>query len=197
MKEVYKMDKQRIEKAVKEILYAIGENPEREGLLETPKRVANMYEEVFAGVKYTNEQIANMFNKTFEDGYCSNKDDIVVIKDITAFSYCEHHMALMYDLNISVAYIPDGKIIGLSKVARICELICKRLQVQERIGSDIAETIQIATGSNDVMVIIKGKHSCMTARGIKNTTSETVTTTCRGRFQSEKYQNKIFNMIKN
>ena len=100
------IDKKRIENAVKEILLAIGENPEREGLKETPQRVARMYEEVFEGVKYSNKEIAQMFNKCFKH----EGKEIVLVKDIPAFSYCEHHMALMYNMNVSVAYIPNGKV---------------------------------------------------------------------------------------
>lgn len=139
------IDKLRIEKAVREILESLGDDPEREGLKETPKRVAKMYEEVFEGMNYTNKQLAEKFCKCFE----TDNNDLVVIKDIPIFSYCEHHMALMYNMTVSVAYIPNGKVLGLSKFARIADMVGKRLQLQERIGSDIAEIIQIATGSND------------------------------------------------
>ena len=107
-----KFDKVKIEKAIRDILIAIGEDPDREGLKETPQRVAKMYEEVFEGIQYTNEEIANMFNKTFTH----KERDIVIEKDIPAFSYCEHHIALMYNMNITVAYIPNEKVIGLSKI---------------------------------------------------------------------------------
>jgi GTP cyclohydrolase I len=105
------------------------------------------------------------------------------VKDIEIFSYCEHHMALMYDMKVTVAYIPNGKVIGLSKIARIADMAAKRLQLQERIGSDIAEIIQEVTDSNSVAVKINGCHSCMTARGIKKTSAETVTTTFTGQFK--------------
>lgn len=140
------IDKPRIENAIKEILLALGDNPDREGLKETPKRVAKMYEEVFEGMNYTNEEIAEKFCKCFE----TNNNDLVIIKDIPIFSYCEHHMALMYNMTVSIAYIPNGKVLGLSKFARIADMVGKRLQLQERIGSDIAEIIQLATDSNDV-----------------------------------------------
>lgn len=173
------VDKLRIEKAVREILEALGDDPEREGLKETPKRVAKMYEEVFEGMNYTNKQLAEKFCKCFE----TNNNDLVVIKDIPIFSYCEHHMALMYNMTVSVAYIPNGKVLGLSKFARIADMVGKRLQLQERIGSDIAEIIQLATGSNDVLVVVEGEHSCMTARGIKSRGAKTRTATIRGLFE--------------
>lgn len=177
-----KIDKQRIEKAVKEILIAIGEDPEREGLLETPTRVANMYEEVFEGIQYSNDEIAEMFKKCFEH----KGDDIILVKDIPAFSYCEHHLALMYNMNISVAYLPKGKVLGLSKIARIVDMVTKRLQLQERIGTDIAEIMQKACDTQDVAVFIKGEHSCMTARGIKKPGTRTTTLTLKGQFKENK-----------
>lgn len=173
------IDTKRIEKAVKEIIIALGDNPEREGLVDTPKRVAKMYEEVFEGMNYTNKEIAKMFNKSFE----TDNDDLVVVKDIPIFSYCEHHLALMYNMTVSVAYIPKGKVIGLSKISRIAEMVGKRLQLQERIGSDIADIMSEATGSPDVLVVVQGEHSCMTARGIKSRGSKTRTATIRGQFR--------------
>ena len=167
-----KIDTEKIEYHIREILKALGDDPEREGLIDTPKRVAKMYEEVFEGMNYTNHEIAQMFDKTFEE-------------DIDIFSYCEHHMALMYDCKVTVAYIPNGKVIGLSKIARVADMVSKRLQLQERIGSDIAEIISEITGSQDVAVMIEGCHSCMTARGIKKNNSKTFTRTLRGRFKDE------------
>lgn len=179
------MNKQGIEKAITELLIALGEDPAREGLKETPKRVAKMYEEVLAGIKYTNEEIANMYNKCFS----VDTNSIVKVKDIKAFSFCEHHLALMYDMSIDVGYIPNGKVIGLSKIPRIVELVCKRLQLQEKIGEDIAEIIKLATGSNDVVVKISGKHACMTTRGVKARESNTTTIVKHGKFKLyENYQ---------
>lgn len=176
------IDTERIEKAVKEIIEALGDDPNREGLIETPKRVAKMYNEVFEGMNYTNEEIAQMFNKSFE----TDNDDLVVVKDIPIFSYCEHHLALMYNMTVSVAYIPNGRVIGLSKISRIAEMVGKRLQLQERIGSDIADIMMKATGSKDVLVVVQGEHSCMTARGIKSRGSKTRTATIRGDFRENK-----------
>lgn len=174
-------DRKKIEKAIYDILEAIGENPEREGLKETPKRVAKMYEEVFEGIQYSNDEIANMFNKTFEQG----GDNIVIMKDIPAFSYCEHHLALMYNMKITVAYLPNGRVLGLSKIARIVDMITKRLQLQEKIGTDIAEVIAKACNTDDVAVYIEGEHSCMTARGIKKPGTLTTTTTFTGKFEED------------
>ncbi len=179
-------DKEAIEYHVRGILKAIGEDPDREGLAETPERVARMLEEVLEGTAYTNHEIAQMFGKTFEAPCDDEEDNVIVMKDITIFSYCEHHFALMYDMSVNVAYIPRGKVLGLSKIARICDMAAKRLQLQERIGSDIAEIISEAAETPDVAVFIKGCHSCMTSRGIKNASSKTETLTCRGRFRTEK-----------
>ena len=180
------IDKEAIKEHIRGILVALGDDPDREGLKETPDRVAKMYEEVFEGMNYSNHEIAQMFSKTFEDDL-SVKDhkDMVIVKDIDIFSYCEHHMALMYDMKVTVAYVPNGKVIGLSKIARIADMVSKRLQLQERIGTDIAEIMQEITGSEDVAVLIEGCHSCMTARGIKKTDAKTYTTTLRGRFQTD------------
>ena len=171
-----------IQASVRNILKALGDDPNREGLKDTPKRVAKMYDEVFAGMRYTNEEIANMFGKCFNE---PEAKDLVLMKDIGAFSYCEHHMALMYNMKISVAYIPNGKVIGLSKIARIVDMVCRRLQLQERIANDIADIMQMATGAEDVMVVIEGEHSCMTARGIKKPGTMTESVALRGAFKTE------------
>ena len=181
------IDKEKIKEHIRGILEALGDDPEREGLKDTPKRVAEMYAEVFEGMNYSNREIADMFNKTFEDdlSFDKNSDDMVIVRDSDIFSYCEHHMALMYDMKVTVAYVPAGKVIGLSKIARLADMASKRLQLQERIGTDIAEIIQIVTGSEDVAVLIEGCHSCMTARGIKKSAAKTYTSALRGRFKND------------
>ena len=190
------IDEEAIKEHVRGILIALGEDPDREGLVETPKRVAHMYSEVFEGINYTNEEIAEMFGKTFEAPDDSGSD-IVIVKDIDAFSYCEHHMALMYDMHVSVAYIPKGKVLGLSKIARIADMVAKRLQLQERIGTDIAYIMSKVTGSEDVAVVIEGSHSCMTARGIRNASAKTFTTTFTGKFdKNETLQNKLMMLLR-
>lgn len=190
------IDKDAIREHVRGILIALGDDPEREGIKDTPDRVARMYEEVFEGMNYSNDEIATMFDKSFEQPG-ENNGDMVLVKDIEVFSYCEHHLALMYDMKVSVAYIPKGKVLGLSKVARIADMVAKRLQLQERIGTDIAYVMKKVTGSNDVAVIIEGSHSCMTARGIKNNGAKTVTTTLEGRFNEDvQLQNRLMMMLK-
>ncbi|MGI5932859.1 MAG: GTP cyclohydrolase I FolE [Eubacterium sp.] len=181
------IDREAIKMHIRGLLEALGDDPDREGLKETPDRVARMYEEVFEGMNYTNHEIAEMFNKTFEDklSFSNSSNDLVIIRDIDIFSYCEHHMALMYDMKVTVAYLPKDRVIGLSKVARIADMVSKRLQLQERIGTDIAEIIQEVTGSEDVAVLIDGCHSCMTARGIKKSAARTSTSTLRGRFETD------------
>lgn len=177
------IDQEAIKEHIRGILIALGDDPEREGLKETPERVAKMYSEVFEGMNYTNHEIAQMFDKTFDIG--DDEQDMVVVKDIDVFSYCEHHLALMYDMKVTVAYIPKGRVIGLSKISRIAEMVGKRLQLQERIGRDIASIMTKITGSEDVCVLISAYHSCVSARGIKNTGAKTHTLTLRGRFKNE------------
>ncbi len=187
------IDTKAIEEHIRGILIALGDDPEREGLKETPKRVAKMYEEVFAGMNYSNHEIAEMYNKTFSDGIEEADEDgekiengrVVVMKDIDLFSYCEHHMALMYDMKATVAYVPHGSVIGLSKIARVCDMVGRRLQLQEKIGKDIADIITEITGSEDVAVTLEGYHSCVTARGIKKNNTKTFTAELRGAFRED------------
>lgn len=183
------IDEKKIEEHIRGILQAIGENTEREGLLETPSRVAKMFKERFEGIGYSNHEIASMFQKTFADNTVRSKNNCVIVKDIDAFSYCEHHIALIYDMKITVAYLPVNKIIGLSKIVRIVDMVCKRLQVQERIGEDIADIIEEITESRDIAILIEAKHSCVSSRGIKNVNCTTFTKTLRGKFQDEVVMN--------
>lgn len=181
------IDIEAVKEHIRGIIAALGDDPDREGLKDTPERVAHMYEEIFEGMNYSNHEIAEMFHKTFEEDleFVQGNQDLIVVRDIDIFSYCEHHLALMYDMKVSVAYIPNGKVIGLSKIARIADMVSKRLQLQERIGSDIAEIMQEIIGSEDVAVLIEGYHSCMSARGIKKVSAKTQTWTLRGRFQTD------------
>lgn len=165
-----------------ELLKALGADLESSSMCETPQRMTKYLKEVFEGMLYSNEEIAKMFDKQFEIG----SDDLVVVKDITVFSHCEHHMALMYDGKIAIAYLPtDGRVLGLSKFARIAELVCKRFQVQERIVRDIAEILELI-GIKDFMVVMYDtKHACMTTRGVKNYTSKTDALLTRGQFRQK------------
>lgn len=189
-----KIDTEKVMKATRMLLEALGDDPEREGLKETPKRVAKMYEEVFEGMCYTNEEIAQKFNKCFED---TTTGDLVVVDNIPVFSYCEHHMALMYDMKVSVGYIPNGKVIGLSKIARIADMCAKRLQLQERIGTDIYEVLKQVLNTENIIVVIEGSHSCMTARGIKKVNSKTKTACCKGVFMNNPtLRQEFYSLIK-
>ena len=197
MREVFdmtkKIDSDRIRAAIKEIIIALNDDPDRPGLVETPDRVARMFEEVYEGMCYTNEEIASMFDKTFEEIIT---DDMVIISDIPVFSHCEHHLALMYDMKVHVAYIPNGRVIGLSKVGRIADMVAKRLQLQERIGQDIADILEIVLQTKDVAVIIEGKHACMTSRGVKKD-SVTKTSTIRGKFrENAMLRAEMLNLLK-
>lgn len=186
-----------IEEHIRGILIALGDDPEREGLKDTPKRVAKMYEDIYKGMCYTNDEIAEMLNTTFEDDLVLGdaENDLVFMKDIEIFSHCEHHLALMYNMKVAVAYVPKQKVIGLSKIARIADMAGRRLQLQERIGSDIAEILEKITESEDVAVIIQGEHGCMTTRGIQKPGAKTITTTLRGRFNTDPMLNNKLMML--
>ena len=188
------MDLQKLEQAARLIIEAIGEDPNREGLLETPKRFADMMAEQLAYSEKTNDDIAKEFDKTF----ASEDSDLVVVKDIHIFSHCEHHIALMYNMNVAVGYIPKGKVIGLSKIARIADAVSKRMQIQERIGKDILEIMRKVVDSEDVIVYIAGEHSCMTARGVKKPGTVTETLATSGVFKTDAEMRKEFlSMVKN
>lgn len=175
------INKELITESIRNILIALGDDPDREGLKETPARVAKMYAEVFEGMQYSNEEIAAMFNKCFED---VKTGDLVVVQHIPIFSYCEHHLALMYNMDVSVGYIPKNKVIGLSKIARIADMVAKRLQLQERIGMDIMHILKEILETEDIIVVIKGEHACMTTRGIKKPGTVTKTSAISGAFES-------------
>ena len=187
-------DIEAVEKAVFNLLSAFGVDMNREGLRETPHRAAKYWRELLEGELYTNDQIADMYNKCFEDVKTS---DLVIEKDIEIFSHCEHHLALMYDMKVSIAYIPNGKVIGLSKMARIAEMVGKRLQLQERIGTDINYIMRKILGTDDVAVIIEGKHGCMTARGVKARTAVTRTACLHGRFETNaSLRSEMYSLLK-
>lgn len=185
------LNKEELEKVGRRFLELVDPNPDREGLIETPKRFAKYWCELLEGQLYTNEEIAKMFDKCFDFDENDNvvddktlKQDLVVESGITIFSHCEHHLALMYDMDVTIAYIPNKKVIGLSKMARIAEMVGKRLQLQEKIGNDIADVMKKILGTEDVAVLIKGKHGCMTARGAKAREAITRTSSLSGRFMT-------------
>ena len=185
------MDKQRIENAVREILIAIGEDPDREGLLETPKRVANMYEEIFAGLEANPERHLKIFNE-------GNNDEMVVVRDIPLYSMCEHHL-LPFSGKAHIAYIPsDGKIIGLSKIARIVSSFAKRPQVQERLTSQIADFLNNELTPKGVAVLIEAEHLCMSMRGIRAAGAKTRTSALRGSIRKDpRTRAEVLSLINN
>ena len=173
-----KIDKARIEAAFKEILIAIGENTEREGLKETPSRVARMYEEIFSGLHCDpSEHLLKQFS-------AEKHDEMVLIKDIPVYSMCEHHFMPFYGV-AHVAYIPrkEGAITGLSKIARTVEGYAKRPQVQERLTTEIADAVMERLNPQGVLVVIEAEHMCMTMRGVKKPGSKTITSAVRGNFK--------------
>lgn len=173
------MDKQRIEKAVREILEAIGENPDREGLKDTPKRIAKMYEEIFAGL---NEDPGKHLEIYFQD---EKHEELVLVKDIPFYSMCEHHFAPFFG-KAHVGYLPkNGKLTGLSKLARVVETVARRPQLQERLTATIAETIVEKLDPHGVIVVVEAEHMCMTMRGVKKSGSKTVTSAVRGLFNKD------------
>ena len=167
------MDKERIEKAVREILIAIGEDPDREGLVETPKRVASMYEEIFSGITDDPKRHIKVFSE-------KDNDEIVVVRDIPLYSMCEHHL-LPFIGKAHIAYIPsDGNVIGLSKLARIVDLFAKRPQLQERLTSQIADFLDEELKPLGIAVVVEAQHLCMTMRGAKAAGAVTNTSALRG-----------------
>ena len=171
------VDKQRIEKAVREILCAIGENPDREGLIETPERVARMYEEISEGYGKT---AAEPLSRVFE----AEGSSLVIERDISFSSTCEHHLMPFFG-KAHIAYISDGRVVGLSKLARTVEVYARRLQLQERMTAQIADSVYNELGAKGVMVVVEAEHTCMTARGVKKVGSRTVTTAVRGEVPAE------------
>lgn len=171
------MDNKKIEKAVKDILEAIGENPKRQDLLGTPKRVAEMYEEVLAGIDKNP-------SKELEILLAEDHDEIVLLKDIPLYSICEHHM-LPFIGKVHIAYVPQGnRVTGLSKLARVVDILAKRLQVQERLTTQIADIIMKKLKPKGVMVVIEAEHLCMSMRGIKKPGVTTITSAVRGLFRT-------------
>ncbi len=173
---VFSVDLQRIEHAVREILLAVGEDPDREGLRETPARVARMYAELFRGLRADPRR---HLKKVFVEKY----DEVVLVKDISFASICEHHL-LPFMGKAHIAYLPDGKVVGLSKLARVVEDISRRPQVQERMTEDIADLLMEELNAKGVTVIIEAIHTCMTVRGIRKPGSLCVTSAVRGIFRT-------------
>ena len=172
------MDRERIENAVREILIAVGEDPDREGLLETPSRVARMYEEIFSGLETDPEKFLKVFSE-------EKNDEMVVVRDIPLYSMCEHHL-LPFVGKAHIVYIPkEGKVIGLSKLARIVDCFARRPQIQERLTSQIADFLMDRLEPHGVAVVIEAEHLCMTMRGARAAGAKTKTSALRGVMKSD------------
>lgn len=171
----HQVDHGRIEKAVREILIAVGEDPDREGLQETPARVARMYAELFSGLR---EDPAIHLRKVFTEKY----DEVVLVKDIHFNSMCEHHL-LPFVGKAHIGYLPDGKVVGLSKLARVVESVGRRPQVQERMTEQIADLVENCLNAKGVAVVLEASHSCMTIRGVRRPGSSCITSAMRGAFR--------------
>lgn len=183
------VNKDKIKEAVTLLLEGIGEDINREGLRETPDRIARMYEEIFAGME---QKSSEHLSKTFH----AENNEIVLEKDIVFYSMCEHHLLPFYG-RAHVAYIPDGRVVGLSKIARTVEVYAKRLQLQEQMGAQIADALMNELGTKGAMVMIEAEHMCMTMRGVKKPGSQTVTIVTRGAFaEDEKLQNSFYHMLR-
>jgi GTP cyclohydrolase I len=169
------VDHARIEAAVREILLAVGEDPDREGLRETPARVARMYAELFAGL---GKDARQLLQKTFTQKY----DEMVIVKDIGFESMCEHHL-LPFLGKAHIGYLPNGKIVGLSKLARVVEMLARRPQIQERMTEELADLIMNELGARGVGVVLEASHTCMTIRGVRKSDSVCTTSAMRGGFK--------------
>ncbi len=182
------VDQNKIREAARLLLEGIGEDPDREGLKETPERIARMYEEIFAGMgRDGREELGKVF--TVENS------EMVLERDITFYSMCEHHMLPFYG-KAHVAYIPNGRVVGLSKLARTVEIYAGRLQVQERMTGQIADAVMKYLAPRGVMVVLEAEHTCMTMRGVRKPGSRTVTTAARGVFlEDESLQNRFFQLL--
>ena len=182
------MDKNKIEAAVRMLLEGIGEDVEREGLLETPARIARMCEEIYGGL---NQDAGVHLEKQFQ----VENNEMVVEKDITFYSTCEHHMLPFYG-KAHIAYIPDGKVVGLSKLARTVEVFARRLQLQEQLTGQIADALMEHMQPKGALVMIEAEHMCMTMRGIKKPGSQTVTVARRGIFETEpEWEERFFRIL--
>lgn len=183
------IDQKKIKEAVRLLLEGIGEDPDREGLKDTPDRIARMYEEIYGGL---DEDACVHLKKTFH----AENNRMVVEKDITFYSTCEHHLLPFYG-KAHIAYIPDGKVVGLSKLARTVEVFARRPQIQEQLTAQIADALMEHLKPKGVMVMLEAEHMCMTMRGVKKPGSQTVTVVKRGEFlEKEELTNLFFHMVK-
>lgn len=183
------VNKEKIEEAVRLLLEGIGEDCDREGLKETPDRVARMYEEIFAGME---QHAGDHLSKTFT----APNNEMILEKDISFYSTCEHHLMPFYG-KVHIAYIPDGKVVGISKLARTVEVFARRLQIQEKMTMQIADAVMENLKPRGVIVMAEAEHMCMTMRGVKKPGSQTVTMAARGEFEeNERLQNMFLALVK-
>jgi GTP cyclohydrolase I len=192
---MYPADNLIAEARIREILKYIGEDPEREGLRKTPERVRKSYDEIFGGYKYDPKQI---LSATFaEDGVVEDKyqQGMVIVRDIQFYSHCEHHMVPFFG-KAHVGYIPSKKVVGLSKIARLVDAYARRLQIQERLGKQVADTMMEVLEPLGVMVVIEAEHMCMKMRGIKNPCADTVTSVVRGAFEKPEVRAEFLELLK-
>lgn len=183
------VNKEKIEEAVRLLLEGIGEDCDREGIKETPDRVARMYEEIFAGM---DQSAGEHLSKTFT----AENNEMIIEKDISFYSTCEHHLMPFYG-KVHIAYIPDGRVVGISKLARTVEVYARRLQIQEKMTAQIADAIMENLKPQGVMVMVQAEHMCMTMRGVKKPGSQTVTMVARGQFEkNERLQNMFLSLVK-
>ncbi len=183
------VNKEKIEEAVKLLLEGIGEDGSREGLKDTPERVARMYEEIFSGME---EDAGEHLSRTFT----AENNEMIVEKDILFYSTCEHHLMPFYG-KAHIAYIPDGKVVGISKLARTVEVFARRLQIQEKMTAQIADAVMEHLNPRGVMVLVEAEHMCMTMRGVKKPGSRTVTMVSRGVFEEdEKLKRTFLDLVK-
>lgn len=195
MKEEYKMEntkEQMLISAGELILQAFGKDLQDPSLKETPKRFAKMMLEQLEGEFYSDSDLVSKFGKCFE----TTGHDIVTCINIPVFSHCEHHLALMYNMNVSIGYYPRTKVIGLSKMARIADMVAKRFQIQERMGFSIHRIMSAILSTDNVIVMIEGEHSCMTARGIKKPGAVTRTLHTSGVFENLDEQQSFINLVR-
>lgn len=182
------IDREKIERGVKLLLEGIGEDTSREGLADTPDRVARMYEEIFRGMA---EDAGEHLSKVF----ATENEGVVLEKDIVFYSTCEHHMMPFYG-KAHIAYLPQGKVVGLSKLARTVEVYARRLQIQERMTGQIADAVMEHLKPRGVMVILEAEHMCMTMRGVKKPGTGTVTVAVRGAFEDNALQEQVWHMMR-
>lgn len=183
------VNKEKVKEAIRLLLEGIGEDVNREGLVDTPDRIARMYEELLAGM---DEEPQTHLSKTFQ----ASNNEMIVEKDITLYSMCEHHMLPFYG-KAHIAYIPNERVVGISKLARTVEVFARRLQIQEQLTAQVADALMDNLMPKGVMVMIEAEHMCMTMRGVKKPGSKTVTYVCRGEFEKNiNLQNAFFNIVK-